>query len=275
MEKKYVRSSDRKFHLVYKTTCLITGRYYIGLHSTDKIDDKYLGSGKRLRRSVIKHGIEAHKRETLLEFNSRTEASEYEKLLITKEMLIDPMCLNCGPGGLGATDRSATKEETRIKLSEASKKYVRTKEWYEKVVTTRKAGDGYAKSDEEKEKIRITLTGKKLTDEHKKKISEGGMGLKRTKETCDNISEALKGKMLGVPKPTFSEEHKENIKLARIGMNHSEEAKANMRKSKSMKANMRACTVDGINIYESVKAMVISLGSGKNSRRSPNFRYVN
>jgi hypothetical protein len=98
MEKKYVRASNRKHHIVYKTTCIVTGRYYIGLHSTDDLSDRYLGSGKRLRRSVNKHGDANHVREILYEYASRKEASDAEKILITKEMMLDNNCLNCGPG---------------------------------------------------------------------------------------------------------------------------------------------------------------------------------
>jgi hypothetical protein len=136
---------------------------------------------------------------------------------------------------------------------------------------------GQKRSQKTCESISAALKGKKrnsLTDEHKKKISDGGVGLKRTQETRDNISKSLAGKIPKVVTVPFSKEHKESIRRSRIGMKHSEDTKANMRKPHKSPPT-RKCTVDGINIYESVKAMVISLGSGKNSRRSPNFRYVN
>ena len=47
---------EKKYHFIYKTTNLLTGRYYIGMHSTDNLEDGYLGSGKRLRHSVNKYG---------------------------------------------------------------------------------------------------------------------------------------------------------------------------------------------------------------------------
>jgi hypothetical protein len=273
MEKKYVRASNRKHHIVYKTTCLETGAFYIGMHSTDNLNDGYLGSGVRLSKSIRKYGRDKHKVEILFECISRQAASDKEKELITAELRKDPACMNCGPGGEGYYDRPPTKEETSEKLSKASKGYVRTKEWYDKIVAARKAGVGYGKSDEEKEKIRLALTGKKLTEEHKKKISEGGTGQKRSEETRANISKALKGKNTG-PKAPFSEEHKEAIRESRIGKKHSEEAKANMRKSKDMSKNKRRCTIDGINIFDSVKDLVKALGSGRNGSRSPNFRCV-
>ena len=43
-------------HYIYKTTCNITNKYYIGMHSTSNLEDGYLGSGKRLRYSIRKYG---------------------------------------------------------------------------------------------------------------------------------------------------------------------------------------------------------------------------
>ena len=224
------RASQKTFHFVYKTTCAATGKWYIGLHSTDHMDDGYLGSGMRLTRSVKKYGADQHHREILFMGATRKEASNKEAELLTEEVRKDPMCMNLGPGGLGATDRPATSEETSAKLSKASKAVIRTKEWYDKIVASRRAGVGYGKSEEEREKIRKALTGKTLSEEHKKKISEGGTGQKRSKETCAKISEALKGKNK-VKKP-FSEAHKEAIRQARLGKKHSEQARINMRLAK-------------------------------------------
>lgn len=116
-----VRASRRKHHIIYKTTCLVTGRYYIGMHSTDNLEDGYLGSGVRLTRSVKKYGAAQHRREILEDLPTRQAASDREKELITEEMRSDPECLNCGAGGLGAVDRPPTKEETLAKISENSK----------------------------------------------------------------------------------------------------------------------------------------------------------
>ena len=58
---------EKKYHFIYKTTNILSGRYYIGMHSTDDLEDGYLGSGNRLRLAIRKHGKESFKRE-ILEF---------------------------------------------------------------------------------------------------------------------------------------------------------------------------------------------------------------
>lgn len=103
------------------------------MHSTDDLNDSYLGSGLRLRRSIEKYGVDHHRREILEELTTRTALSDREAELITPELRADPLCMNCGPGGLGAVDRPATKDETRKKLSEASRRVKHTPEWHAKI----------------------------------------------------------------------------------------------------------------------------------------------
>jgi hypothetical protein len=92
---------QKTIHYLYKTTCLITGRYYIGMHSTSNLEDGYMGSGKRLRRSLRKYGIDNHKKEILGFFESRELLIEAEKRVITDDMITDNNCMNMMSGGTG------------------------------------------------------------------------------------------------------------------------------------------------------------------------------
>ena len=87
-------------HIVYKVTCLLDNRYYIGVRKTDEEFDGYLGSGIHIRNMVKAYGKENFIRETLYEFNNSTDAFNKEKELL-KEHLDNPLCVNIASGGQG------------------------------------------------------------------------------------------------------------------------------------------------------------------------------
>jgi hypothetical protein len=92
---------QKKYHFTYKTTNLINNRYYLGMHSTNRIDDGYLGSGKRLYYELNKYGRDNFKFEILKQFSSREELVQAEINLITEQDLKNPNCLNLSKGGQG------------------------------------------------------------------------------------------------------------------------------------------------------------------------------
>jgi len=92
---------EKKYHFIYKTTNLLSGKYYIGMHSTDNLDDGYLGSGKRLRYSINKHGAENHVREILEFVDSREELKKREKEIVSLDEIAKEECMNLMVGGQG------------------------------------------------------------------------------------------------------------------------------------------------------------------------------
>jgi hypothetical protein len=92
---------EKKHHYIYKTTCKVTGRYYLGMHSTDNLEDGYIGSGKQLWYSIRKHGKETHERDILEFLPNRSSLKIREKEIINEEILKDPMCMNIALGGEG------------------------------------------------------------------------------------------------------------------------------------------------------------------------------
>lgn len=93
--------SARKYHFIYKTTNLINGKYYIGMHSTNELNDGYIGSGKYLWYSIRKYGIENFKCEILEFLPDRTALANREKELINEDTLKDLQCMNLKKGGHG------------------------------------------------------------------------------------------------------------------------------------------------------------------------------
>jgi len=94
-------NESKKYHFIYKTTSLLDGKYYVGMHSTSNLKDGYLGSGTRLRRAMRKYGKENFQIEILEFFDSREKVVQREKELVNEVLLQDPMCMNLKPGGTG------------------------------------------------------------------------------------------------------------------------------------------------------------------------------
>ncbi|AVH85057.1 hypothetical protein RsoM2USA_129 [Ralstonia phage RsoM2USA] len=93
--------AEKKYHFIYKTTNLVNGKYYVGMHSTDDLTDGYLGSGVFLKRSVSKYGNENHKFEILEFCSSRSELKNRESDVVNESLLADPFCMNLKAGGIG------------------------------------------------------------------------------------------------------------------------------------------------------------------------------
>ena len=105
---------EHSYHYIYKTTNLINGKYYIGIHSTSNLNDGYIGSGKRLWYSIKKYGREDFKCEILEFLPDRDSLYKRERELVNEDILKDKMCMNLGLGGTGGQgDRFLTKEQLK------------------------------------------------------------------------------------------------------------------------------------------------------------------
>jgi hypothetical protein len=102
-------------HYIYKTTCNVTGRWYVGMHSTTNIDDGYMGSGKMLRHSIRKYGVETHTKEILEYLPNREKLILREKEIVNKELIGDGKCMNLKEGGSGGFSN----KEHMLKCSKA------------------------------------------------------------------------------------------------------------------------------------------------------------
>jgi hypothetical protein len=91
------------FHTIYKTTNLMSGKFYIGYHKTENPDDTYLGSGKYLRNAIAKYGTTSFKKEILFVFPDATPAFLKEEELVRMSRS-NPLCMNIRKGGSGGWD---------------------------------------------------------------------------------------------------------------------------------------------------------------------------
>jgi hypothetical protein len=91
-----------------------------------------------------------------------------------------------------------------------------------------------------------------MSEEACKKMSESHKGLKPSQEALQKRSDAMK--------------------------RHFENPEARAAHSAVLKGlpspKRKSCTIDGITIFESLKALTLELGFGKDGARHPNFRYL-
>jgi hypothetical protein len=113
---------EKTTHYIYKTTCNITGRYYIGMHSTSNLEDGYMGSGKRLRRSIRKYGVENHTKEILEYLKTRQDLILRETEVVTKELISDDKCMNLKEGGQGGWINEEHQKKAQISSRVSYKK---------------------------------------------------------------------------------------------------------------------------------------------------------
>lgn len=190
---------EKKYHFIYKTTNLLSGRYYIGMHSSDSLTDGYLGSGKRLRYSINKYGKEHHVREILEFCKTREELKSREEEVVNLNEIAKIDCMNMVVGGQGMVSGFRHTIETREKMSIAKQNMTdETKEKIRKglIGNTNGLGNiGKIVSDTAKKKMSISkkanknpFFGKTHTSDNRKKISEYQSNKSVSAETRQRMS---------------------------------------------------------------------------------------
>lgn len=92
-------NNDYKYHYFYKITNTINNKIYYGIHSTNDLDDGYMGSGRALIRAFKKYGKENFIKEIIKFFDTREELSNYEREQVTEEFIKEDNNYNISIGG--------------------------------------------------------------------------------------------------------------------------------------------------------------------------------
>ena len=77
-------------YFTYQTKNLYNNKTYVGVHSTNNINDRYLGSGIKLNKAIKKYGRHNFKREILSFFDTLEEAYLEELFIINQEWVNNP-----------------------------------------------------------------------------------------------------------------------------------------------------------------------------------------
>lgn len=169
--------------VVYKTVNLVNNRYYIGVHRTKNVNDKYLGSGVLLRVAIKKYGRENFKKEILEIFDSYEDAFGKEKEIVTLELIEKGECYNLHCGGDGNWDSinygklkhlhpssnwDTANEEIKKKMIEGGRKGFK----HANLIRSQMIKDGLLKNE--------GFKGKKHSEESKEKMREGWLKRKQS-----------------------------------------------------------------------------------------------
>jgi hypothetical protein len=96
-------------YILYKTTNILNGKYYIGV--TNGKDPNYLGSGRVLLSAIKEYGRKNFVRETLEVFDTEEEAYRREVEVVNEAVVADRNSYNIGKGGKGGPGQSKSKEQ--------------------------------------------------------------------------------------------------------------------------------------------------------------------
>lgn len=183
------------FYLIYKITNKIDGKFYIGSHKTDNLNDNYMGSGKYLKYAQEKYGIENFEKEILYIFETPEEMYTKEAEIVNEDFLVTENTYNLKVGGFGGWDFINANS-----LNGFSNKEIAIKG----AITTNK--------------IRTQIHSEKLkTDkEYRQKYSEAvSKGLKEYYKNATDIVNGMNGKR-------HSEESKAKMRDSHIGNSNSQ-----------------------------------------------------
>jgi len=111
------------YYIIYKTTNLINGKYYIGKHQTKDLNDGYVGSGKYLKNAIKKYGIENFETIILYVYNEEWKMNIAEKILVVIDSEVSYNLCPGGKGGFGYINKNNLNniitDELRLKRRQA------------------------------------------------------------------------------------------------------------------------------------------------------------
>lgn len=117
-------------HYFYKITNKRNNKFYYGVHSTNDINDGYMGSGVILRQEQHKYGLDSFYKEIIKTFDTKKEAYNYESVIVNEDMINNPLCYNISTGGQGGKVKSnyIKDSEYKKKISDGVKRYYSSEE---------------------------------------------------------------------------------------------------------------------------------------------------
>lgn len=135
------------YNFTYQTKNLINGKTYIGVHSTNDMNDGYMGSGMNVSRAIKKYGKDNFVTIPLNFFDTIEEAYEEERYLVNSDWVSKTDNYNITEGGNGGWFHINTVGKNNHNL-------------------------GKTFSVEHREKMSLSRLGKKQTEKHRNNLQK-------------------------------------------------------------------------------------------------------
>lgn len=206
---------------IYKTTCLVNGKIYIGKHEGNE-NDNYLGSGEIFSLALRKYGKENFKREILRRCETLHELRIWEHVYIKKYHSQDlNIGYNIADGDVNSSEYNPAKlPEVREKLLIKNRQTTRDPEYRRRHSEIMKE---YYKTHP------ATFTGKHHSEETKEKIRQRRLGsvscnkgVPASEEQKKKQSEKMKGRYVGEKNPNYghrwTEEQRKHLSEVKRGL---------------------------------------------------------
>lgn len=221
--------------IIYKTTCLVNGKIYIGqhyIHSQKTLDPWYIGSGAIMIKAIKRYGVENFKRDILcvIKVNKPRLINKLEEIFISKYQSNDLSI------GYNVLSTAVNKDcPSPMKVPEIARKSAENQRRF------------YALNPEFRKKRAERIREVARLDSTRKKVSEAlkgnsnRKGKKNSKEHNQSISKANKGRSLSEEHRMKISQSKKGIKTSNgsLGMKLSNEARLNMSKAAKIAWNKR------------------------------------
>lgn len=193
----------KTYNYIYLITNNLNGKIYVGKHSTDNLNDGYMGSGKLIKLAYNKYGIENFSKKILAFADTEDELNDLEIFYI-KDLDAKTKGYNLTDGGEGTSGCEPWNkgvhwsEEHKRKLSEEKIGKHHSEETRKKMSETRKGrparNKGIPHSEETKRKISESCKCRTFSEERNQKIRAALKGKPMSEETKRKISESMKRK---------------------------------------------------------------------------------
>lgn len=213
----------KKYHYFYEIRNNLNGKIYRGIHSTNNLNDGYMGSGVGIRNAIQKYGVDSFTKTILRFFDTREELAAYEAEQVNLKFILREDTYNQITGGekhsiLGAK----LSQEAKDKISKGNRGKKRTEEFCRQNSQQRQdlrwvnrdgiklhihepdlerylqdgwsEGMGHFRTEENREKIRQARLGSKLSLEHVEAIRRANTGQKFTDDHRNKIAMSRTGR---------------------------------------------------------------------------------